>query len=149
MFRIEDSKKEAASVSSNFLLTINPNASFDDPEKARAANARLKEVLSGIFGRFEQFLIPKGEAYGVALKSNILDASIESETEIGSKNHRLHSHSLIKIKQKKGYYHINQALLRQVLAELYQYQVHVDIKFFKDSASAVLAYVKKGQKEEE
>lgn len=132
-------QKQEKHASSNFLLTINPNNSGIDYRD------KLDNFTRYILNHFDRYLTPKQEAYGLSLKNNIVKTRVEYSIEQNSLG-AFHSHSLIEINQKKGYYHVNLPLLRQDLREEFGYDPHVDIKYFRNNAEAVKAYISKRQK---
>lgn len=141
-FQVKRGKK-TKEVSSNFMITVNPNQAYEDEDQARAAESFLRQTLEALFARFDSFLVPKKEAIGVPLEDNIILSDIEYNVEIGADKKRLHSHTLVKIKQRQGYYHVNQALLRRYFEAVYGYPVHINIRFIHDDTMTIKRYINK------
>lgn len=132
-------QKQDKQPTSNFLMTINTNnSSLEHRDK-------VDFVTKTILNHFDKFLIPKQEAYGIKLENNIISTKVKYSIEQNSLG-AFHSHSLIEIKQKKGYYHVNLPKLREALYSQFGYNPHLDIKYYKNSSEAVEAYISKKQR---
>lgn len=138
MFKAKQiTKKENLVNTSNFILTINTN------DSSEGAKELLEKCTVAILNNFDKFLKAKDQAYGVSLKNNIVSTNVEFAIEQAPKGKYFHSHSLIQIKQKKGIYHVNLDLVRAALNSQFGYVPYVNVKWFKDSSSAVLNYISK------
>lgn len=131
-------KKENLVNSSNFILTINTN------DYSESAKDTLERSTTAILNHFDRFIIPKNEAYGIALKNNITHTKAEFSIEKSPKGGYYHCHSLIEIRQKKGIYHVNLELIRKALESQFGYIPYVNVRFFKDASEAVKTYISKG-----
>lgn len=154
LFRVTEAvpqrKPVTAIKTSTFFLTINPNRAYTDPEVAKHAATELRARLNDIFGRFEEFLTPHKDDNGdpgdelrlsmEMLKRLVTDASIETAYEFGKRFHRLHCHSLIKIKHKGVLFKINLTKLRQELPGM-----RVDAKFVYNPEMTLEKYLLKQQ----
>lgn len=140
----------------NFLLTINSNKSYRIDE-AEEAKTELIRDLSDMFENFDEFIdIFLSAKYGgskydrkalkdVSFQDIAKNVSVNPRIEIGTKVHRLHSHSIISWAASDRYFfQINRHKLKQYIDENMP-GYHMDIKWIKGSSEInyVLSYINK------
>lgn len=156
MFKpIFDSTSEVI-LTHNFLLTINSNKSFFT-EEVQTAKSNMVTSLSNLFSIFSDFidifLSAKhgGSKYNrkpltnVSFEDIATNVSVIPRIEIGSKVHRLHSHSIVSwAAPDKYFFQINRHRLKEYIDNnLPGY--HMDIKWVKGSSeiNRVISYINK------
>lgn len=149
MFRLEGAEDTKTS---RFLMTVNPNRAYREKGEALRAKKELERTLRRLFSSFEDYVrVYQREGktmqrVEVPLQRITEEAKIQSSSEIGTLQHRLHNHSLITIVHRPQYnLRLNLPKLRQHLPP----GVHLDVKFIRDPDFTLQAYVYKNKKSRE
>mgnify|MGYP007122154680 CR=1 FL=1 len=142
-----------SNVTSSFLVTMNTNRSFIDPDEAQQESIRMRRLVEEIFSNFDDYLIEytkvKGSNNKIEMKphpyadvDNPSNVTVSSHAEIGSAMHRLHVHTIVRFQHSPSLaYRVNVNKLRAYLRT--QGIAHLDVKFIKDHAASAKAYVYK------
>jgi len=134
---------------STFLVTINDNKAFQDPEMAKQEKASLKSRVDTVFGPgFEKYLKlyeDNGHAYVrqkmtvEQVEATIISGEIESHIEIGKKFKRMHCHTMIKI----SHYDYIIKLDVEALSKVFGPNCYVNARFIKDNKFDMRRYIRK------
>ena len=117
---------------STFLLTINSNASVLSQKDPKAIE--FKENILNILDNIIDYIITN-EGYDI---DNSMIINIDSHTEIGTKNHRIHNHSVINIQHNSNIKIDTKAITKD-------YGYYVNVKYVKHSndLTRMLNYLRK------
>lgn len=88
---------------SNWFITINPNISPDQEDSNELSRA-LKKTLEQIFAEDKIMNYILSRKKNTDLNQTIESIDIDSQVEIGTKIHMVHSHVLMKIRHKDNIY---------------------------------------------
>lgn len=140
---------------SSFLITMNTNQAFQGNELIKGKEDHKKiivDVCNNIFTFLKQYNEGKtqdGKKFMKLVPTNQSDVKedikVSSMLEVGDKNHRLHSHTMITLTHDKDMaYKIDLPKLRQYLKAKGIH--HLDVKFVKDHTASIKQYVFKTYK---
>lgn len=116
-------------------------------ETDEALLPRLKEVMNYVFENMVEFLkFRKKEVTGGEF---IDEVRVESNCEIGDKQHRVHCHALIFIEHRSNIHMDVHKLESYLLQELEIPGVHLDCKYVKDDISSLRDYINKHVSEQQ
>ena len=139
----EEVKKEKVSYS-NFKITI--NSQKDITKMSKEQKETFKKFIEFVFDESNLDLYitdvsnPDGD-----FNQNILEIKKNHFFEVGTEQHRLHTHALLNLKHK-GFYKINIKNLRDLSKEILGYSLHINIQCTGDSEKSWADYISKKNK---
>ncbi len=151
--RLEVEEPSEDDLISSFFVTINPQQAYTNTDHAAEAREQLYDLGASIFNNLPEYLdaYVKGEddqGNNVYIKQKLTpaqidqfidEAYIETKAQIGGKFHRLHTHTLIKLKHHDVRFRFNLMKVRAKLGK----DVHLDVKFVKNHTKNIEQYIKR------
>lgn len=132
-----------------FLVTINTQKAFTDPDRAAAAKGAVSEMVSEIladFGYYLKMYRPEtvdGQKSYVQVEldqGQIRDGDADARFEIGGKFHKMHVHAKVSFEHDIGYgFQVDLKKLRGDLPVGF----HLDVKYLRDASANATRYIHK------